>query len=169
MESYEKYVKSALDAGAESAVPFTIGEIRFDPRTVLKCRFGCDNYGKHYFCPSDPRMQDVEQSIRIFGRYKGGIIIRTEDKASAQKISLAVEREAMRDGNYFAISLSSCDLCKECACEKDRPCPHKADARPAFHTVGIDVSSTIKDKGLTMKDEKDGKVTYYWFSAVFVD
>lgn len=169
MNDYAAYVRAALEAGADKAEVFGIDDIVFDPRTVLKCRFGCDNYGKHYFCPTDPRMKDIEQSIRIFRHYKGGIIIRTEDKHSAQQISLAIERQAMRDGRYMALSLSSCDLCKTCACETDRPCPHKSDARPAFHTVGVDVVSTVAKMGMTMKEEKDGKTVYYWFSAVFID
>lgn len=169
MRKYEKYLDLALKEGADSAYPFEIGDVCFDPRTVLKCRFGCEDYGKHYYCPNNPKLADVEQSIRLFGNYKGGIIIRTVDKKEAQRISLAVEREAMRNGNSFALSLSSCALCEVCACGAGGACPHKRDARPAFHTVGVDVVSTVKRLGAAMSESREGKTVYFWFAAVFID
>ena len=46
------YTELALKLGADDAVPFTIDDIEFDPRTILKCSFGCEDWGKGLTCPS---------------------------------------------------------------------------------------------------------------------
>ncbi len=49
------------------------------------------------------------------------------------------------------------------------PCVNPKKARPAFHSVGIDVFKTVRKFGLpidTLKDEND---PVNWYSAVFVE
>lgn len=50
----EKYIKKALALGADHAVFFRTDDIEFDPRTLLKCMFGCNDWGKGHTCPSRP-------------------------------------------------------------------------------------------------------------------
>ena len=51
---HKKYLKIALDMGAEQAVFFRIEDIEFDARTILKCMFGCADWGNANTCPSRP-------------------------------------------------------------------------------------------------------------------
>jgi len=51
---HEKYLKLALDMGAEHAVFFRIEDIVFDSRTIIKCMFGCADWGHGNTCPSRP-------------------------------------------------------------------------------------------------------------------
>lgn len=106
----------------------------------------------------------------MFSRYKWGIIIHTHDKRLSQQISFAIESKAFADGYYFAFSLSDCSLCKTCACADCQDCRFPHMARPAFHSVGIDVFKTIKNLNLPLFTLKDAdKEEQNWYSAVFVE
>lgn len=169
MNQYEKYVNIAHNFGAVNAREFTIDEIVFDPRTVLKCKYGCTDYGKLHNCPSDPKSLDIEQSIRIFKHYKGGVIIHAHDKVITQKASFEVERQAFLDGHHFAISLSDCAFCKDCKGIDGKPCVNVRMARPALHSVGIDVFSTAKNMNLPLFPLKNTDEEENWYSGVFID
>jgi hypothetical protein len=90
----EYFVDLALEWGADHAVPFEISDIVFDPRTILKCAFGCGDWGYGHTCPSRPlslRPWEYEQVLR---RYSWGIIIHSTDKRISQDVSFGIEREA---------------------------------------------------------------------------
>ena len=106
----------------------------------------------------------------MFSCYRGGVIIHTHDKALSQKASYAIEQAAFCDGFYFAFSLSDCSLCGECSAVAEQPCRFARMARPAFHSVGIDVFKTVRSLGLplfTLADER--REEQNWYSAVFVE
>jgi len=48
----EKYINLALSLGADNAVGITPSDVVFDGRTLLKCMFGCPDWGKGLTCPS---------------------------------------------------------------------------------------------------------------------
>ncbi|MBQ3080258.1 MAG: DUF2284 domain-containing protein [Clostridia bacterium] len=166
----QKYADRALALGAADAVVFDIDDIVFDPRTLLKCMYGCTDWGKNHTCPSRPGNPTMEQYKDMLTRYKKGIIIHTHDKALSQKISFQIEGEAFRDGYYFAFSMSDCALCKTCAATEDAPCRFMYMARPAFHSVGIDVFKTVRKFSLPIHTLTDqDKEEQNWYSAVFID
>ena len=170
MSKYKKYVDRALELGAVDAVEFTIDDICFDPRTLLKCMFGCTDWGKSHTCPSRPGSPSMAEYREMFSRYQGGIIIHTHDKALSQKISFKLEGEIFRDGCYFAFSLSDCALCRECAAVTNEPCRFMHMARPAFHSVGIDVFKTVRKFGLPLNTLTDADTEEQnWYSAVFIE
>ncbi|MCR4434734.1 MAG: DUF2284 domain-containing protein [Clostridiales bacterium] len=55
------FVEKALSLGADHAVVFNISDIEFDPRTILKCMFGCSDWGKGHTCPSRPNSPSVAE------------------------------------------------------------------------------------------------------------
>ncbi len=170
MESYQKYVEMALEMGAADAVTFTIDQIQFDSRTLLKCMYGCADWGRNHTCPSRPGSPSMAEYREMFSCYRGGVIIHTHDKALSQKASYAIEQAAFCDGFYFAFSLSDCSLCGECSAVAEQPCRFARMARPAFHSVGIDVFKTVRSLGLplfTLADER--REEQNWYSAVFVE
>lgn len=166
----QKYADRALDLGATDAVVFDIKDIVFDPRTLLKCMYGCTDWGKNHTCPSRPGNPTMEQYKDMLSRYKGGVIIHTHDKALSQKISFRIEGEAYRDGYYFAFSMSDCALCKTCAAATCEDCRFMHMARPAFHSVGIDVFKTVRQLGLPIQTLTDADTEEQnWYSAVFIE
>jgi len=166
---YEKYISEAKKMGAENAVKFDIADIEFDPRVILKCIFGCTDYGKNHTCPYQKSPLTMEEYKQTLSHFKSGIIIHCKDKATSQRVSFEIERQAFLDGHYFAFSLSDCGLCKECSRIHNKDCNVPGKARPAFHAVGIDVFKTVKkfDLPLEVVLTKDGDTN--WYSAVFID
>ena len=169
-QNAQKYIEKALEMGATDAVFFDASQICWDSRTLLKCMYGCTDWGKNHTCPSRPNNPSMAEMREMFSRYSWGIIIHTKEKNISQKISLAVDSAAFHDGYYFAMSLSDCGLCKECAAVQCEDCRFVGMARPAFHSVGIDVFKTVNQMGLPLftlasRDAEDQN----WYSAVFVE
>ena len=165
----EKYIKKALDMGADHAVRFDIDDIVFDSSTLLKCMFGCNDWGIGHTCPSRPGSLKPWEYEQIFKKYSWGIIIHSKDKKISQNASFAVESEAFTDGYYFAFSLSDCALCPQCMGYKGSCCANPRKARPAFHSVGIDVFKTVKKFGLPLYTLTNPDEEQNWYSAVFIE
>lgn len=170
IEKAEKYLTLAREMGATDAVLFEAPQICWDSRTLLKCMYGCDDWGKNHTCPSRSGNPSMAELREMFSRYRWGIIIHTKEKKLSQKISFAVESAAFHDNYYFAMSLSDCGLCGECAAVQCQDCRHVRQARPAFHSIGIDVFKTVNQMGLplhTLADRDDPDQN--WYSAVFIE
>ncbi len=168
-EYADKLVAQALELGAAHAVAFEIGDIVFDRRTILKCMFGCSDWGKGHTCPSRPGNLSLEQYEETLKKFSWGVMIHAHDKRTTQKVSYQLESKAFVDGCYFAFSMCDCALCKECAGFGGEPCRNVKMARPAFHSVGIDVFATARKFGLPIYTLKDDTQEQNWYSAVFVE
>jgi len=166
---HEKYLKLALDMGAEHAVFFRIEDIVFDSRTIIKCMFGCEDWGHGNTCPSRPGSLRPWEYQKVLENYTWGIIVHSTNKYLSQKISYLIERQAFLDGYYFAFSMSDCALCKECCGFKGMECVNPKLARPAFHSVGIDVFKTTRKFGLPIETLKNESDPQNWYSAIFIE
>jgi predicted metal-binding protein len=161
------FLKLAAKLGADHAVAFQIEDIVFDPRTILKCMFGCSDWGKGHTCPSRPGSLKLREYREIFEKYSCGIIIHSKSKKISQDVSLTIEKEAFLKGCYFAFSLSDCALCEECAGHRSKQCANPKKARPALQSVGIDVFKTVHQLGLPLKTLQNQDEEQNWYSAVF--
>ena len=166
---YDKYIALALQRGAADAVEFDINQIVFDSRTLLKCMFGCSDWGYGHTCPSRPGSLKPWEYETILRRYLGGVIIHAHDKRVSQDASFAVEQAAFGDGYYFAFSMADCAVCGECSGKTGAPCRNVRMARPAFHSVGIDVFATAKALGLPIYTLTDKDQEQNWYSACFIE
>ena len=165
-----KLIAKAEEMGIDDVVLFTIEQIAFDNRTLLKCMFGCDDWGEGHTCPSRPGSLKPWEYKKIFEEYSWGLIVHSHDKAQAQKVSFELERMAFLEGYYFAFSLSDCALCKECAGHNEKECRFPKKARPAFHSVGIDVFKTVRNFDLPIATLEEGEEEKQnWYSAIFVE
>lgn len=166
----QKYIDAALAMGAVDAVLFEAPQIVWDSRTMLKCMFGCSDWGVGPTCPSRPGYPSMAEMKEMFSRYRWGIIIHAKDMKTSQKVSFAMESAAFHDGYYFAFSLCDCAICAECAGKTGEPCRNKTMARPAFHSVGIDVFKTVHQFGLPLFTLENRDVPdQNWYSAVFIE
>ena len=166
---YNEYVNMAKELGAKNVVEFAIDDIAFDPRTVLKCMFGCSDYGKIHTCPNQRSPLSTNEYKKILEQYEGGIIIGANRKLPSQEISYEIERKCFLDGHYFAFSLSDCALCNTCALSVEKECQSPKKARPAFHSVGIDVFKTVRRLGLPINVIQKPGEEENWYSAVFIE
>jgi len=165
---FDKYLIMAKEMGAKNAVEFKLSDIIFDPRVALKCVFGCPDYGKNHTCPFQKSPLNLEQYKETFSRYEGGIIIGCATKKLSHSISFEIERASFLDGHYFAFSLSDCSLCSTCSKAVNEDCRVPSKARPAFHSIGVDVFKTVNDLGLPLTVAKDMNGEINWYSAVFI-
>nr|PZM88756.1 MAG: hypothetical protein DIU81_04645 [[Clostridium] cellulosi] len=165
----QNFINKAIKMGAADAVLFEIDDIVFDSRTLLKCMFGCNDWGKNHTCPSRPGFPMPWEFEKILRRYSYGIIIHTHDKKLSQKISYELERSAFLAGYYLAFSLSDCSSCETCSCVEGKECRFPKTARPAFHSVGIDVFKTVRSLGLPIDVLQNDTQEQNWYSAVFIE
>ncbi len=166
----EYFTKFGLKLCADHAVLFQLKDIVFDSRTLLKCMFGCKDWGKGLTCPPRKGSLLPWEYKKILNNYTWGVIIHSKDKRISQKVSYEIERDAFLKGYYFAFSLSDCALCKKCAGYKNESCINPSKSRPAFHSVGIDVYKTVHQFGLPLKPLKEGEDDKQnWYSAVFIE
>ena len=165
----EKYTKMARSLGAINAVTVTPDDIVFDDRTILKCMFGCKTWGKGCTCPSRAGFLPLKKLKKMLKKYKTVLIIHAHDKKTAQNASIAIENEAYLDGDALVFSMSDCALCEECAGYTGESCRNPMAARPAFHSVGIDVFSTVNKLGLPLYPLRNEDEEQNWYAAVWLN
>ena len=170
MEKYRPYVEyAAAQRGVVGARLIPAAEVVFDPRTILKCMYGCTGWNNSWVCPSAPGGLRPWEAEPVFRRYRAAVLIHTHDKNASQKASLALESKAFVDGYYFAFSLSDCSLCQECTYRSGEPCRFPKQARPAAQGVGIDVFATVHRLGLPLKTLAGEDEEQNWYSLVFIE
>jgi len=169
MAAYQIYIDLALQKGASHAVLVTPEDIAFDGRTLLKCMFGCGDWGKGPTCPSREGFLKPWEIEPLLRKYEAVLIIHALDKKTAQAASYAVERAAFLDGDALAFSMSDCALCAECAGHNGDSCRNAHMARPAFHSVGIDVFRTVRPLGLPLQTLASESEDQNWYAAVWLN
>ncbi|MCL2819573.1 MAG: DUF2284 domain-containing protein [Oscillospiraceae bacterium] len=169
MDKIKKYTDMAYELGADTVVAITPDNIVFDGRTILKCMFGCKDWGKGCTCPSRPGYLPLKEMKELLVMYKTVLIVHSRNKKAAQNASLAIENEAYLDGDALSFSMSDCALCEDCAGRSGKPCRNVMKARPSFHSVGIDVFSTAAKLGLPLKPLRSETDEQNWYAAVWLN
>ncbi len=167
MGELEKYVRKALEMGAENVKTVSVQDLVFDPRTILKCMYGCEDWGKSWSCPSAPKALMPWEAEKVLRRYSRGILVRTHDPKRLQEITYQIEMEAFYDGYPFALALAECYLCETCTFPD--PCRFPAKVRPSMQALGIDVYATVKKLGLPIKTLKSKDETPNFYGLVLLE
>jgi predicted metal-binding protein len=163
----DRLVEKAIALGALEAKLIATDEIVFDPRSYLKCRFGCNRWGKYWTCP--PHLDFSPEKFKdAFDQYKTAIIVKTTDPKTGQEVTVALEKEAMMTaGCIYAFTMVLCVQCEECACPE--PCRYPHLARPSMDAYGIDIDKTVEPLGFKVEFDRDGKLLPSWYSMVLID
>ncbi|MDO8964461.1 MAG: DUF2284 domain-containing protein [Coriobacteriia bacterium] len=164
-----RFIGLGLSLGAADVVPFVPDDVAFDSRVLLKCMFGCADWGLGPICPSRAGALKPAEYEEMLRRYSWGLIVHATDKGTAQEASYAIERQAFLDGYYLAFSMSDCGCCGSCAGLDGRACANPKKARPAFHSVGIDVFKTARGLGLPIETLASETDPQNWYAAVWVE
>jgi len=165
----KKFCELALAMGALHAQVFTLDDIVFDPRTLIKCMFGCGDWGNGLTCPSRAGSLSLGEWRQTLERYRWGLMIHSNEAKLNQDISYELERQAFFAGYYFAFSMSDCKVCATCAGYSNEPCRFPRKARPAFHSVGIDIFATARRFNLPIETLEQEGEQENWYAAVFVE
>ncbi|MBU8923117.1 MAG: DUF2284 domain-containing protein [Bacteroidales bacterium] len=131
----------------------------------MKCRFGCDEYGKGMMCP--PNLPSVADCREFLGEYSRAVIFhfsisledpeaRHEWSRSINRNLLKIEREVFLSGFYkaFMIFIDPCNLCGECVGPHGE-CREIKGARPSGEGLGMDVFATARNAGYEIDVVKD--------------
>jgi predicted metal-binding protein len=164
---YESLVEKARELGASGAKLIDTSQIVFDSRSFLKCRFGCNRWGKYWTCPPHLSLSQAE-FMEAFQNYKKAIIYKTPDPKSGQKVGLALEKAAMLEcATHFAFAMVLCVKCDECSYPE--PCRFPHLARPSMDAYGIDIGKTVEPLGFKFEFDKEGKLIPAWWGMVLLD
>ena len=71
----------ALELGATEAKIVPANEIVVENRVVLKCRIGCNKYGKTLMCP--PYAPSVEEFQKSLSEYSYALVFKIKSQAEA--------------------------------------------------------------------------------------
>ncbi|MCX6640398.1 MAG: DUF2284 domain-containing protein [bacterium] len=123
----------------------------------MKCRFGCQDYGKAAACP--PHLPSPTECERFFSEYQEAALFRfskavekPEDRhawtRSVNARLLKLERAVFMAGNpkAFVLFIDPCNLCTECT-DDPKDCPNPQNARPSLEGLSVDVFSTVRKAG----------------------
>jgi len=73
--------KRALELGAKDSKIIPASKVVVEDRVVLKCKVGCNNYGKTLACP--PYTPTAEEFRKIVGEYSYALFMKFASKAEA--------------------------------------------------------------------------------------
>jgi len=153
----DKYIKKALDNGAAVVKIIDPDKIVTAQWVRLKCRYGCDGYGKCLTCP--PYSPTSDYTADMLKHYLKALLItynvKPEDENrlwfQINEIVAEIERDMFLDGYYKAFGMGSgpCYLCEKCDTKK--PCKYPHRARPSMEACSIDVYQTVRNAGLKLE------------------
>lgn len=81
-EKFQFLVKSALEKGASDAKIIPTNKVIIEDRVVLKCKVGCNNYGKTLACP--PYTPSAEEFRKIVSEYSYALFMKFTLNAQAE-------------------------------------------------------------------------------------
>lgn len=145
----------------------------------MKCRFGCDEYGKNSACP--PQVPPLDECERFFREYSLAAVFhfdktvdRPEDRhAWTKELSkdlLELERRVFIAGyrKAFLLPLDSCHICKNCPGSVG-PCKHPKEARPTPEALGVDVFATVRPLGFPIEVLSDYDQTMNRYAFLLIE
>jgi len=80
-EMLEQIREKALELGATQSKIIPAKEIVVENRVVLKCRLGCDEYGRKLTCP--PHTIAVDEFRKMLGEYRWALLLKFRSRAQA--------------------------------------------------------------------------------------
>src|SRR5512136_2587574 len=124
-DNYDQVLKMVKKFGASDAKIIKSSQVVVRDWARLKCRFGCDGYGKSLTCP--PFSPTPDEFKRVLAEYKWVVLLKfdvipsmTVDQMVAYEsnihgIVVKMEREAFLKGYYaaFGMAAGSCPYCEE--------------------------------------------------------
>jgi predicted metal-binding protein len=144
----EKYIALAKDLNMIHAQLISSADIHFDIRTMLKCRWGCDDFMKKENIKCDDRGTTYQERVEIIRRYTHILLLDSHEARQLSRAVLEIERTAFLDGYYWASAICSCSLCNTCRVLNGETCPTPEKIRPCDELFGIDVYKTARGLGL---------------------
>lgn len=162
---YAKYIKRAKGMGAIEAKAITVKSIIVGDWVRLKCKFGCDGYGRSLTCP--PESPTPKETRKVLQFYKSALLIHGKHYKDIHSMIPKLEREIFLDGHFkaFGMGAGPCNLCKTCG----KLCRHPEKTRPSMEACGIDVYTTVRNNGCPIEVVKTRQCKGNYYGVVLVE
>lgn len=146
-------IKKAVELGCVQAVIIHPNTITVGRWVQLKCKYGCEEYGKKLTCP--PHSPSFEEMKEILMEYNRALLLHGRLSWQMRYITAEIEKMAFSLGFYKAFGLGAgpCKLCENCATTLS--CVRTMEARPSMEACGIDVYQTARNHNLKIETLKN--------------
>jgi len=168
--------------GIDQIIPIKTELITVSEWVNLKCKYGCQRYGRSWCCP--PETPSPDKVRAILKEYKIALILsgsvenpyfykNSQKKRRIQvalwKGTVTVERELFLHGYYKAFSLVSenCALCQTCLYPNH--CAFPQERRPSVEAFSIDIFQTLRTIGRSFKIYKERLEPYRYYSIILLE
>ncbi len=153
---FNQLIKKAVELGCSQAIVIHTNTITVGRWVQLKCKYGCEEYGKKLTCP--PHSPSFEEMREILKEYNKALLLHGHLSWQMRYITAEIEKHAFSMGFYKAFGLGAgpCKLCE--TCETAVSCVRPMEARPSMEACGIDVYQTARNHNLkieTLKNKND--------------
>lgn len=140
-----KYFQILRDKGADIVREIKPSDIVTAAWPIMKCRYGCPNFGHNRSCP--PFAPAYDETRRIIDCYSCAILFSVHDMDAGTPAALACMQALIADGYYKAIAFGTgpCRRCEKCI---PADCPHSSEVMPSPEACGIDLVATVRNAGL---------------------
>ncbi|MFA6357292.1 MAG: DUF2284 domain-containing protein [Candidatus Omnitrophota bacterium] len=159
MQKFAKYIKLAKEMGFSGAKVIPVKTIAVAEWVRFKCQFGCDGFGQSLTCPPYSPTPDLTRKILSF--YEQALLVHGDGYTDVHDLIPKLEKEIFLDGYFKALGMGAgpCQLCAKCA----KTCRHPDKTRPSMEACGIDVFTTVRSNGFSVKVLKtqEGRGNYY--------
>ena len=165
----ERLVERALRTGVQEARVIDVNTVVVADRVREKWRFGCGGYGRRLTCP--PYSPTPAETRAMLVHYRRAVPLHNHGRewTAIKDAAAALEWDLFLAGFHKAFAMGSgpCHLCEECDLEGG--CRHPRQARPAMEACGIDVFSTVRANGFTIRTVRTRRQTPDFFGLVLVE
>ena len=163
-------------------ISLNTGDICVASWVHLKCKYGCDKYGKSWCCPPETptpeKMQvilkEYRRALLLCGVLRNGDFYKDNQRkrrtqVNAWKGTLALERWLFLAGYYKAFGLVSeyCALCKKCT--YPQACKFPKDRRPSVESCSIDIFQTLRNINKQFKIAQNVTDEYNCYSIILLE
>jgi predicted metal-binding protein len=169
---------AAARLGADGAKPLAVRDIVTADWVLMKCRYGCPDYGRRRTCP--PFTPAVDQFRAVLAAYHSALLVWVEAGGGddlqqlRRRLHVAVlglERSAFLDGAHKAFGLvdGTCLWCgadEECA---PSACRHPEKVRPSLGACGVDAFATAAAAGVPLQVVRERGDAYRLLGLVLLD
>jgi len=162
----ERFCERARELGATDAKVIAVSTIKTGAWVWMKCRYGCASYGASLCCP--PHSPRPEETQRVLDCYQRAILVHCKPRADGKDLIFNLEREVFLAGyqKAFGMGAGPCGLCDSCTMDL---CRYADRARPAMEACGIDVYSTVRANGYSIRVACSVDDDHDYFGVVLVD
>ncbi len=168
--------------GIEDIIPIDTDFIVVSEWVHLKCKYGCQRYGKSWCCPPETPgpekvrniLKEYSTAIILTGKVNNPFFYRNSKKRRRIQVRIwkgpvTIERYLFLKGYYkaFALVSENCALCDYCLYPKS--CRFPRERRPSVESFSIDIFATLRRLGRKYTIHKSKNATYQYYSIILLE